>query len=61
MGRRLGQEFVRYLTADGSLIACSWHGALFEIADGRCVGGPCAGRYLQPWPVIVADGVITTA
>ena len=36
-------------------------GALFDIESGRCVGGPCAGARLTPWPVAVADGNIMTA
>lgn len=60
-GLPLAQELDRYLTRDGSLIACSWHGALFRPEDGLCVGGPCAGRSLTPWPVEVADGVVRTA
>lgn len=50
-----------YLTADRSLIACSWHGALFRVEDGACVGGPCAGSRLTPWPVRVEGGEIRTA
>lgn len=60
-GVPLTQTLDDYLTPDGSLIACSWHGALFEIADGRCVGGPCVGQALTPWPVAVNDGAIVTA
>ena len=43
----------RYLTAERDLIICSSHGALFRLADGFCVGGPCAGRSLWPWAVRV--------
>jgi nitrite reductase/ring-hydroxylating ferredoxin subunit len=50
----------RYLTREGDLIVCSAHGALFRVADGLCVGGPCAGRSLTPWPVIVEDGAVLT-
>jgi nitrite reductase/ring-hydroxylating ferredoxin subunit len=49
-----------YLTEDGSLIQCHWHGALYRIEDGVCVGGPCSGARLQAWPVAVRDGVIVT-
>jgi nitrite reductase/ring-hydroxylating ferredoxin subunit len=45
----------RYLTREGDLILCAAHGALFRPADGLCVGGPCAGQALTPWPVRV-DG-----
>ena len=49
----------RYLTRDGDLILCASHGALFRPTDGFCVGGPCAGQALTPWPVrIEADAVI---
>ena len=60
MGLPLAQELDRYLTADGDLIACSWHGALFDIESGRCLGGPCVGAGLMPWPVEVVDGTIRT-
>ncbi|MDO1559406.1 Rieske (2Fe-2S) protein [Brevundimonas sp. 2R-24] len=60
-GFPLAQELDRYLTEDGALILCDWHGALFRPEDGLCVGGPCAGRSLTPWPVEVKDGIITTA
>lgn len=61
MGLPLAQKLDDYMSADGSLIACSWHGALFEPDTGRCVGGPCIGAALRPWPVEVRDGIITTA
>lgn len=57
----LAQVLDEYLTVDGSLIQCSWHGALYRIEDGMCVGGPCAGARLTSWPVSVRDGMIVTA
>jgi nitrite reductase/ring-hydroxylating ferredoxin subunit len=60
-GLPLAQVLDRYLTEDGSLIACSWHGALFQPETGICVGGPCVGARLSPWPVRVEDGRIITA
>ena len=61
MGLPLAQKLDDYLTADGGLIACSWHGALFQPADGLCVGGPCAGSGLIPWPVESINGIVRTA
>ena len=61
MGLPLAQELDRYLTPGGERITCSWHGALFEVADGVCVGGPCTGAALTPWPVTVVEGTIVTA
>ena len=60
-GLPLAQELDQYLTPDGALIACSWHGALFTIEDGACAGGPCFGQRLQAWPVAVLDGMVVTA
>ena len=60
-GVPMAQRLDDYLSPDGTLIACSWHGALFRIEDGLCVGGPCVGQRLQPWPVAVIDGAIVTA
>lgn len=61
MGLPLAQKLDDYMSADGSLIGCSWHGALFEPDTGRCIGGPCVGAALRPWPVELRDGIITTA
>nr|WP_221364159.1 Rieske (2Fe-2S) protein [Sphingomonas jinjuensis] len=60
-GVPLAQTLDDYLTPKGDLIACSWHGALFTIESGTCVGGPCVGQALTPWPVTVRDGTIVTA
>ncbi|MCW3838083.1 Rieske (2Fe-2S) protein [Sphingomonas canadensis] len=57
----LAHQLDDYLTPDGRLIRCHWHGALYRIEDGACVGGPCPGTRLIPWPVAVVDGMITTA
>jgi len=51
----------RYLTGEGDLILCAAHGALFRRHDGLCIGGPCAGRSLTPWPVRVENGVVLAA
>ncbi len=59
-GMPLAQELDDYLTPQGDLISCSWHGALFRISSGLCIGGPCAGQSLRLWPVAVADGQIVT-
>ena len=53
-------ELDQYLTPDKRLIHCRWHGALFRIEDGKCVGGPCLGDRLTGWPVEVRGGEIVT-
>lgn len=51
----------RYLTREGDLILCATHGALFRPTDGFCVGGPCAGKSLTPWPVRLEAGAVVVA
>lgn len=48
----------RFLNADRTLIQCSTHGALFQIEDGFCVSGPCAGKSLAPLAVVVENGAV---
>ena len=36
-----------FLDREGHFIVCATHGARFEIEDGRCVAGPCAGDRLR--------------
>lgn len=48
----------RFLSGDKRFIQCSSHGALFRIADGRCVKGPCAGRGLRPAPIRIESGAV---
>jgi naringenin degradation protein FdeD len=51
----------QFLTADGTLILCSSHGALFEKATGYCVAGPCVGRSLTSVPLQVKCGFVLLA
>lgn len=60
-GWPLARQLDDYLTPSGGLIACQWHGALFEVETGACVGGPCAGERLSPWRLSVVDGMVVTA
>ncbi|MFQ5467731.1 MAG: Rieske (2Fe-2S) protein [Kiloniellaceae bacterium] len=49
----------RFISDDTGLVLCATHGAMFEIADGLCVSGPCTGAYLRAVPVRVdADGQV---
>ena len=58
LGTPLEWEEDRFLAADAALIQCSPHGALFRIEDGRCLAGPCKGKYLQAVPFIIDEGII---
>jgi nitrite reductase/ring-hydroxylating ferredoxin subunit len=48
----------RYLTREADLILCASHGALFRPDTGLCVAGPCEGRSLWPWAVVVEGGEV---
>ncbi len=37
-----------FLDREGSSIVCSLHGASYEPAGGRCIGGPCGRGALEP-------------
>lgn len=60
-GRPLNFMPDRFLSADGSLIQCIQHGALFEKASGECIAGPCLGEHLTRIPVMVEGGAVRTA
>ena len=53
-------EFIedQFMTLDKRHIQCVNHGAWFEIETGRCLGGPCRGQSLDPFPVELHDGWI---
>jgi len=36
-----------FMSEDGRHIVCATHGALFQVDDGYCVAGPCAGDSLR--------------
>ncbi|MFN2644000.1 MAG: Rieske (2Fe-2S) protein [Burkholderiales bacterium] len=36
-----------FFDADGRDLLCSTHGATYDAASGRCVGGPCRGGLLK--------------
>jgi len=48
----------RFLDDTGTVIVCATHGAVYDAQDGRCVGGPCRDRGLQPVPCREVDGWI---
>ncbi len=47
LGTPLDWQVNRFISLDSGHIMCATHGALFEIADGRCVAGPCKGQRLR--------------
>ena len=60
-GRPLNFGPAPVLTADGELLQCHAHGALFEKETGLCVAGPCVDDSLRRLPVVVVEGEIRLA
>ncbi|WP_207061380.1 Rieske 2Fe-2S domain-containing protein [Motiliproteus sp. SC1-56] len=58
--RGINLEWVpdRFLDADNNYIQCASHGALFTIATGECVYGPCQGQALTAVPFVIEDGEV---
>jgi len=47
-----------FFNRDRTLIRCGKHGALFNIEDGACVGGPAEGQKLVSLKAFVRDGAV---
>lgn len=47
-----------FLTEDRRHLVCSGHGALFELATGKCTRGPCLGLALDRLNIAEQDGAI---
>ena len=58
LGPPLEWEEDKFLDADGALIICSTHGALFEIESGHCLAGPCKDKHLQAIPFTLDNGML---
>jgi nitrite reductase/ring-hydroxylating ferredoxin subunit len=50
-----------FLSIDKQYIQCAMHAALFRLADGLCVAGPCAGSSLTAIAVTVESGLVLVA
>jgi nitrite reductase/ring-hydroxylating ferredoxin subunit len=48
----------QFFDIERQYIQCATHGALFQVENGYCLRGPCAGAYLQAVPINVKDGTI---
>lgn len=57
-GVHLDWERGQFFDSDGTRIQCGKHGALFDLATGECVDGPCIGARLKPVELVVDDGEI---
>jgi len=48
----------QFLNINGDLIQCATHDALFQIENGQCVSGPCAGDKLTAVRVVIENDAI---
>ena len=58
IGAPLDWQPGQFLSYDRHFIQCSLHNATFRIEDGECIGGPCAGKYLEKVEVFYDEGMI---
>jgi nitrite reductase/ring-hydroxylating ferredoxin subunit len=47
-----------FFDSEGRDLICSTHGALYEAASGRCLGGPCNGTSLVKLRLEERDGSV---
>jgi nitrite reductase/ring-hydroxylating ferredoxin subunit len=51
----------RFFDDSGLYLVCATHGAMYDAVDGRCVGGPCAGRGLAALHACEQGGTVWVA
>jgi len=56
LGINLEWKDDQFLDADGNLIQCAMHGALFLMDTGLCIAGPCQGQRLKAIEHQLQDG-----
>lgn len=55
-GRNLDYVPGKFLVRDGAIM-CAAHGAMFAVASGECLSGPCSNGLVRV-PVRVEDGAV---
>ena len=58
VGVELDWQPGRFFDADGLVLICSTHGALYDPRTGSCLGGPCRGGRLIPIQVAEVGGEV---
>jgi len=48
----------RFMDDSGTMLQCATHGALFDVASGECLAGPCAGERLEAIRLEERDGYL---
>jgi len=57
-GVNLDWQEHQFLDLDETFIQCSTHDALFEVATGLCISGPCIGDALTPVELIESNNTL---
>jgi nitrite reductase/ring-hydroxylating ferredoxin subunit len=60
-GRNLNYAPDRFLFDPQGLLVCPHHGAMFDVASGICLQGPCQGASLQKVAIRIADDQVLLA
>lgn len=50
-----------FFDSAAAALRCGKHGALFDVATGLCIEGPCAGASLEPVAVVAINGDVCVA
>ena len=58
VGVELDWQAGRFFDADGMVLLCSTHGAVYDPTSGACLGGPCRGGGLAPVAIEEVGGAV---
>jgi nitrite reductase/ring-hydroxylating ferredoxin subunit len=51
----------RFFDTTGQYLLCANHAAIFDIATGQCVRGPCKGKALTEYPIAIDGELVLDA
>ena len=58
VGVPLDMEPDKFMDFTGNFLQCAYHGALFTLGSGVCLRGPCKGKRLMRFSVLLDDGLV---
>ena len=58
LGIQLEWEDDHFMDFENYFLQCASHGALFQVEDGYCVGGPCIGKSLIKVTIEINDNQV---
>lgn len=60
-GRNLNYAPDRFLFDPAGKLVCPHHGAMFDVASGICLQGPCQGAALRKVSIRITDDIVLLA